>query len=43
MRSLINSFPTFPATLAKPQSAAVTAGCELVQRGGNNYSVGHWL
>jgi len=25
--SLIHSLPTFPATLATPQSAAVTAGC----------------
>ncbi len=28
MRSLIHSLPTFPATLAPPQSAAITAGCD---------------
>ncbi|MEG4489744.1 hypothetical protein [Microcoleus sp. D3_18_C4] len=28
MRSLIHALPTFPATLATPQSAAVIAGCD---------------
>ncbi|HEY9632295.1 MAG TPA: hypothetical protein V6D14_02750 [Coleofasciculaceae cyanobacterium] len=28
MRSLIHSLPTFPATLATPQSAAAIAGCD---------------
>jgi hypothetical protein len=28
MRSLIHSLPTFPATLATPQSVAATAGCD---------------
>ncbi len=29
--SLIHSLPTFPATLATSQSAAVIAGCDRVQ------------
>ncbi|WP_348234170.1 hypothetical protein [Trichocoleus sp. DQ-U1] len=28
MRSLIHALPTFPATFATPQSAAVIAGCD---------------
>jgi hypothetical protein len=31
MRSLIHSLPTFPATLATPQSAAVIAGCDRLR------------
>ncbi|MBD2016415.1 hypothetical protein H6F96_20880 [Microcoleus sp. FACHB-53] len=30
--SLIHSLPTFPATLATPQSAAATAGCDRACR-----------
>ncbi|WP_199321126.1 hypothetical protein [Microcoleus sp. FACHB-831] len=32
MRSLIHSLPTFPTTLATPQPAAVTAGCDRLRQ-----------
>jgi len=31
MRSLIHFLPTFPATLATPQSAAAIAGCDRLR------------
>ncbi len=43
MRSLIHYLPTFPATLATPQSVAVTAGCDAPWEDEEKRSLFHCL
>ncbi|WP_155898007.1 hypothetical protein [Allocoleopsis franciscana] len=43
MRSLIYSLPTFPATLATAQSAAVIAGCDRTSDNEEKRSLIHSL